>query len=120
MVVLVVTIFEIHGDPQPFHPKQEGCAGGDGDRFRGTRRSSDPTSPICHQAAPGPCWKSKSEFHQDVTVAGNYHCSFFRSVLHIERFSQARGIVKWVGLLEMELGGEIIVILRFSVGQAGP
>ena len=76
MVVLVVTIFEIHGDPQPFHPKQEGCAGGDGDRFRGTRRSYDPTSPICHQAAAGPCWKSKSEFHQDVTVAGNYYCSF--------------------------------------------
>ena len=76
MVVLVVTIFEIHGDPQPFHPKQEGCAGGDGDRFRGTRRSYDPTSPICHQAVPGPCWKSKSEFHQDVTVAGNYYSSF--------------------------------------------
>ena len=56
--------------------QQEGCAGGDGDRFRGTRRSYDPTSPICHQAAPGPCWKSKSEFHQDVTVAGNYYCSF--------------------------------------------
>ena len=60
-----------------FIPRGFGMGWTAGDRFRGTRRSSDPASHICHPLAPAPPLlllhlllksKSQAEFHQDLSL----------------------------------------------------